>query len=341
MVRMVGDLRILLQVALDDPDHLPEHLALVAVRRCGARAAAAVAGQRTATPSASDDEISAAVVARRAAFARDYGALAGSPLVLFSLPTFLIVALEQATVVLAVAAAYGNDPRHPVRASELLLVFGVYSSREVAEASLRQTRMQRSEPRAGPRLARGTRMRLIGRLATLLGSANPARPPARNRLRRRAIAVGDTLLMPLGFVFPTIWVPITTWLAERRVWGLGERAMATYGGPSAPAAAVARQSAVLSRFRTRRFAAHSGRMLLLLPLILAAICLGAGWRLVGDNHVTAGIVLVGTAVVVNLAWFVRARTRARRLVAVEWDTTDPEPETVAPTGGPDERAPAR
>jgi hypothetical protein len=178
-----------------DPGHTPEVLALAAVDRLGPKAADWVARTRAAYPQADAEAIARLAVRRAMRWGAAGGALAafsGG----FAAPTSMAAsAWTQATLVLEVAAAFGQDPADRARAADLLVLTGVHRTHAAAAAALA------AEPRAGgavqrlgmPVLAQLTgwfALRTISRLlpgSALLAATLGARTSA-EKLGTRAIA---------------------------------------------------------------------------------------------------------------------------------------------------------
>lgn len=190
-----------------DPQYAPEHLALEAVRRLGPEARAWAERTRAWYPQLSADELARLAIRRFVTRARLSGAISGAAGLPGAVLDVGVLAWTQARLVLHVAAAYGHDPEHPDRATDLLvlqkvhkaaetarLALGVAAGRERLGALLRRTNtpLGRVLLRLGVKLAQMAGIRAAKRLfakavpgaAILLGTwANSA---ATKKLARRA-----------------------------------------------------------------------------------------------------------------------------------------------------------
>ncbi|TMM09942.1 MAG: hypothetical protein E6G01_18760, partial [Actinobacteria bacterium] len=72
----------LLPIIWADPEHLPEHLALFAVKHFGRRAASGVQKLRDQNPDASRDDLMEAAIDRGVRITMSEGALMGGPIIL-------------------------------------------------------------------------------------------------------------------------------------------------------------------------------------------------------------------------------------------------------------------
>ncbi|WP_200209893.1 EcsC family protein [Micromonospora coerulea] len=120
----------------DDPQYAPEHLALEAVRRLGPEAARWVARERVARPDVPADELADQAVRRFLGLARLSGAVSGVAGLPGAVIDVGVLAWTQARLVLHVAAAYGVDPTHPDRATDLLVLQRVHKVAESARLAL-------------------------------------------------------------------------------------------------------------------------------------------------------------------------------------------------------------
>ncbi|MFI6065836.1 hypothetical protein ACIA47_11280 [Micromonospora sp. NPDC051227] len=131
-----SELRAVAARVLDHPGFAPELLALAAVRAFGPGAAGWAAGLRARYPDASADGL-ARLAARR--FVRSAGAGgATAALAGFFAPLAELAAVlwTHSELVLHLAAAYGEDPTHPDRAVDLLVLTQVHPDRASAAAAL-------------------------------------------------------------------------------------------------------------------------------------------------------------------------------------------------------------
>ncbi|MEU1590493.1 hypothetical protein [Micromonospora sp. NPDC005710] len=131
-----SELRAVAARVLDHPGFAPELLALAAVRSLGPGAAEWAVGLRTRYPDASADGL-ARLATRR--FVRSAGAGgATAALAGFFAPVAELAAVlwTHSELVLHLAAAYGEDPTHPDRAVDLLVLTQVHPDRASAAAAL-------------------------------------------------------------------------------------------------------------------------------------------------------------------------------------------------------------
>ncbi len=118
-----------------DPARAPEHLALAAAERHGPAAAAwaqTLHGRYAFGP----EELARRARRRHVALARAGGAATGLGGAAGVLPDVVALAWIQARLVFCVAAAYGFDPRDPMRPAELLVLQGLYADPLAARAAL-------------------------------------------------------------------------------------------------------------------------------------------------------------------------------------------------------------
>jgi hypothetical protein len=132
-----------------DPGHCPELLALAAVQTIGPQAKDWAQRITTAYPNATPDGIARLAQRQFTRFggvSSVFAAVAGSYAPLALLGTN---ALTHAQLVLHIAAAYGVDPTDEERAADLLVMTGMHTSREDAEAALSRARHPRYEEGGG------------------------------------------------------------------------------------------------------------------------------------------------------------------------------------------------
>ncbi|MEE6259124.1 EcsC family protein [Plantactinospora sonchi] len=119
-----------------DPQYAPEHLALEAVRRLGPQARDWVERIRTWYPQLSPDEIAQLAIRKFVIRARLSGAISGAAGLPGAVADVGVLAWTQARMVLHVAAAYGHDPTHPDRATDLLVLQRVHKIAQTARLAL-------------------------------------------------------------------------------------------------------------------------------------------------------------------------------------------------------------
>ncbi|MFI7508226.1 EcsC family protein [Micromonospora aurantiaca] len=120
----------------DDPQYAPEHLALEAVRRLGPEAAQWAARERALRPAAPPEHLADQAVRKFVNHARLSGAVSGAAGLPGAVIDVGVLAWTQARLVLHVAAAYGVDPAHPDRATDLLVLQRVHKVAETARLAL-------------------------------------------------------------------------------------------------------------------------------------------------------------------------------------------------------------
>jgi hypothetical protein len=188
-----------------DPLRAPETIALAAAEQHGPTAEAWVAARR--------DEHDPAALARlarkrHAQMARVGGAATGLGGALTIVPDLAALAWIQSRMVFFIAAAYGFDPRDPMRPAELLVLQEVYrdpaearqaldgQGRMIAQAYVDE-RLSRADPALAKRLASFVGRRAVNRLA---GKAIPGVAVAVNAIgnERDTRALGDRCIRFYG-----------------------------------------------------------------------------------------------------------------------------------------------
>lgn len=120
----------------EDPQYAPEHLALEAVRRLGPEAAQWAARARAEQPGATAETLAEQAVRKFVNHARLSGAVSGAAGLPGAVIDVGVLAWTQARMVLHVAAAYGVDPQHGDRATDLLVLQKVHKVAESARLAL-------------------------------------------------------------------------------------------------------------------------------------------------------------------------------------------------------------
>ena len=120
----------------DDPQYAPEHLALEAVRRLGPEAADWAVRVRAERPDLDPEGIADLAVRKFINLARLSGAVSGAAGLPGAVVDVGVLAWTQARMVLHIAAAYGADPEHPDRATDLLVLQKVHKVTESARLAL-------------------------------------------------------------------------------------------------------------------------------------------------------------------------------------------------------------
>jgi hypothetical protein len=190
-----------------DPARAPENLALAAAER-HAPAAEAWLEEKRRMYAMTPAELALAAKRRHAALARFSGAATGVGGFVTIVPDLAAAAWVQSRCVFFIAAAYGFDPRDPMRPAELLHLQGVYDSVEEARAALDGTGTHLAQAMVSSRL--GSDEALAPRLARMVG--------------KRAIKrVGARLIPGLAIALNAVG-------NERDTRALADRAIRFYGG---------------------------------------------------------------------------------------------------------------
>ncbi|MEQ4305978.1 EcsC family protein [Plantactinospora sp. B6F1] len=119
-----------------DPQYAPEHLALEAVRRIGPQARAWAERTRGWYPQMTPEAMAQTAIRKFVNHARVSGAISGAAGLPGAVLDMGVLAWTQARMVLYVAAAYGHDPEHPDRATDLLVLQRVHKIAETARVAL-------------------------------------------------------------------------------------------------------------------------------------------------------------------------------------------------------------
>jgi hypothetical protein len=120
----------------DDPQYAPEHLALEAVRRLGPEARDWAERTRATYPGIHPDALAQLAMRRFVALARLSGAVSGAAGLPGAVVDIGVLAWTQARMVLHLAAAYGLDPLHADRATDLLVLQRVHKVAQTARLAL-------------------------------------------------------------------------------------------------------------------------------------------------------------------------------------------------------------
>jgi hypothetical protein len=119
-----------------DPQYAPEHLAVEAVRRIGPQASAWVDYVRRGQPGINSEQIAQIAAKKFTNIAGLSGAVSGAAGLPGAVVDFGVLAWTQARMVLHLAAAYGLDPTHDDRATDLLVLQRVHKYAQTARAAL-------------------------------------------------------------------------------------------------------------------------------------------------------------------------------------------------------------
>ena len=303
----------LLPIIWADPEHLPEHLALFAVKHFGHRAASGVEKLRGSRPEASTDELTGAVIGRGVRVTVAEGAVMGGPIVILVPVAFVAAALAQAQMVFEIAALNGRSPTDHMRAADLLVIQTAYQSTDDAAQALTRVKTDRHD-RKGKRLPRGTRVDMIRRMAFLLGLVEPPTEQKPSRARQVLTWAGLGSFVMVALVLPLLWIPALAAMFQKSTGRLGSRASVFYSAAGRDDTGVEVRAAEGARIRPVRLVFFVRTLLVaLLPLLAAVALLLAGIRLIGDNWSSAAVVLIGVSALSTLAWLGYRWWRRRQL----------------------------
>lgn len=296
----------LLRIMWADPQHSGEHLAVWSLARFGPRAESRVAKLRARDPAPDRDELEMLIVRRQMRVTMTEGAFVGGPFIVLIAVAFCAALLAQAQMVFELAAAGGRSPIDRLRAAELLVLLGAYSSTEDAMQALAELPPDAAS-REGGRFPAGSRIEAVKRMAYLLQIMGP--PVQRSRMRAIAGWTGVSVLFLVGLVLPLVWVPYMAYWMRRSTLRLADEARDYYAGAGAAddGVAVVRGSGV----RIGGIVAF-GRVLLLavLPLLLAVVGLLTGFSVTGGHWLTALLVLLVVSALATFGWLAYHRRRA-------------------------------
>jgi hypothetical protein len=118
---------------LAEPARAPEYIALAAADRFGPEAEEWV---RVAGPGLSQKKLARVAYRKHVRLARLEGGVLGLGGVFTAAPDIVALLWIQSRMIFYIAAAYGYDPRHPMRPAELLALQGVYRTPADARQAL-------------------------------------------------------------------------------------------------------------------------------------------------------------------------------------------------------------
>jgi hypothetical protein len=118
---------------LAEPERAPEHIALAAAERFGPQAEEWV---RTAGAGHTPEQLARVAFKKHVRLARVEGGVLGIGGAVTAAPDVVALIWIQSRMVFYIAAAYGYDPRHPMRPAELLALQGVYETPAEARQAL-------------------------------------------------------------------------------------------------------------------------------------------------------------------------------------------------------------
>ncbi len=191
----------------EDPARAPEHLALAAADYHGP-AAAAWADEKRATYAQSAPELAQMAKSRHAGLARFGGAATGIGGIVTIIPDLAALAWIQSRMVFFIAAAYGYDPRDPMRPAELLVLQGLYPDPQTARSALDGVGQSVASAWVGQRLSR--EQTLATRLLKMVG-------------KRAGKRIAGRLVPGLAIIVNAVG-------NERDTRKLADRAIRFYGG---------------------------------------------------------------------------------------------------------------
>ena len=122
----------LIQRLRAEPDRAPEHIALSAAERFGPQAERWVGMWSQTEPA----ELAKTAYRKHVRLSRVEGGALGLGGIVTAIPDLVALAWIQSRMVFYIAAAYGYDPKDPMRPAELLAIQGVYPTAEEARQAL-------------------------------------------------------------------------------------------------------------------------------------------------------------------------------------------------------------
>jgi EcsC family protein len=168
---------------LAEPDRAPEYIALAAAARFAPQAEEWV---RIAGPGHTPEELARVAFKKHVRLARLEGGALGAGGAVTLAPDIVALLWIQSRMVFYIAAAYGYDPRHPMRPAEYLALQGLYDTpaearealdgvgrRMALEMAARVLSSRRSEAlhlKLAKYMARRLARRFAGRLIPLIGA---------------------------------------------------------------------------------------------------------------------------------------------------------------------------
>ncbi len=192
-----------------DPVRAPEHVALAASERHGPTAAEWAAEKRSRL-AVSERDLARMAKRRHAALARFEGAATGVGGIFTAVPDIVLLAWIQSRLVFFVAAAYGFDPRDPMRPAELLVLRDLYPDPETARRALDGMGKTVAEAYMGSKLERGREQAMLSRLLMFVGKRTATRAARR--------------------LIPGVAILFNAAANERDTRALADRAIKFYGG---------------------------------------------------------------------------------------------------------------
>jgi hypothetical protein len=192
-----------------DPVRAPEHIALAASELHGP-AAEAWAQEKRGRFAVTGHELARMAKRRHATMARFEGAATGVGGFITAVPDIVLLAWIQSRLVFFIAAAYGFDPRDPMRPAELLVLRDLYPDPETARRALDGIGKTVAEAYVGGKLERTRERAMLSRLMLFAG-------------KRTAVRAARRLIPGVAIAFNAV-------ANERDTRALADRAIAFYGG---------------------------------------------------------------------------------------------------------------
>jgi EcsC protein family len=193
-----------------EPDRAPEYIALAAADRF---APAAEEWVRIAGPGHSPEELARIAYRKHVRLARLEGGALGIGGALTAGPDLVALLWIQSRMLFYIAAAYGYDPRHPMRPAELLTLQGVYPTAAEAREALDGVGKRMAQALAERAISSGKHEAVHMRLAKY----------AAKRIAKRYA----------GRLIPFLGAPLGAIQNAGATKELGRRALAYYGGDQA------------------------------------------------------------------------------------------------------------
>jgi len=218
------------------------------------------ANRESAETSQSRQQMARKVLRRSIHVARRGGILMGSSFYVGTVPAMAMVYCEQLVVILRIAALFGRDPRHPVRAAEILVIQGRYATLAEAAAALAGETDTSAESSAVR-----TRHRLLDFVKQVPGMIGLRVRTMRSRsIFDRVVGVVEVV----AYFVPVLSMPIWAVANAHATRRLGQRAIDFYGQP-APALELGEPIVLPGRLSSRK------RRLLIAAVIPLALAMGA------------------------------------------------------------------
>jgi hypothetical protein len=173
---------------LAEPDRAPEYIALAAAERFAPQAEEWV---RIAGPGHTPDELARIAFRKHVLLSRLEGGALGIGGAITAAPDIVALLWIQSRMVFYIAAAYGYDPRHPMRPAEYLALQGLYETPAEAREAL---------DGVGKRMAQAMAERALSRRDTDALHMKLARYMARRLARRYAGRLIPFIGAPLGAI---------------------------------------------------------------------------------------------------------------------------------------------